>query len=533
MTNSVKSAFLDNFLGNSPEWYKITIITFLLINPVLFYMVDPFIAGWALIIQFIFTLAMALKCYPLQSGGLIAIEAIFIGMASANDVWHEIEANLQVIMLLVFMVAGIYFMKDLLLYLFTKIVLGIQSKIAISVMFCMVSAFLSAFLDALTVAAVVMSVAVGFYGIYHKAASGKKYHHVHDHATDDEVMDNHQENLNEFRGFLRNLMMHAAVGTALGGVCTIVGEPQNLVIGLSAGWDFIEFFWRMSPVTIPVLLAGLTTCALLEKFKIFSYGFSLPDDVRHVLEDASAADDKERTHRDKAALVVQGIAGLWLIFALANHLAAVGIIGLSVIIFITAFTGIVEEHRLGKAFEEALPFTALLVVFFAVVAVISVQGLFAPIINYVLEQDGNTQIGLFYIANGLLSMISDNVFVGTVYITELKNALINGVITRDQFDLLAVAINTGTNIPSVATPNGQAAFLFILTSAVAPLIRLSYGRMVWMAIPYTIVMSSVGMFAILYLLSPVTDTLYEKGFINHHSPISEAAYKDKAKASSH
>ncbi|VTM57135.1 sodium/proton antiporter [Klebsiella pneumoniae] len=48
--------------------------------------------------------------------------------------------------------------------------------------------------------------------------------------------------------------------------------------------------------------------------------------------------------------------------------------------------------------------------------------------------------------------------------------------------MLAVAINTGTNLPSVATPNGQAAFLFLLTSALAPLIRLSYGRMVWMAL---------------------------------------------------
>ena len=35
-----------------------------------------------------------------------------------------------------------------------------------------------------------------------------------------------------------------------------------------------------------------------------------------------------------------------------------------------------------------------------------------------------------------------------------------------QFEKLAVAINTGTNIPSVATPNGQAAFLFLLTSSI-------------------------------------------------------------------
>ena len=312
-------------------------------------------------------------------------------------------------------------------------------------------------------------------------------------------------------------MMHAAVGTALGGVCTIVGEPQNIVIGLSAGWDFMEFFWRMSPITMPVLFAGLTTCALLEKFKIFGYGFQLPEEVRIVLLESSIEDDKKRTYRDKAALVIQALVGFWLIFALANHLAAVGLIGLSVIIFITALTGVIEEHRLGKAFEEALPFTSLLVVFFAIVAVISSQGLFAPVIDYVLAQDANKQIPLFYLANGLLSVMSDNVFVGTVYITEIKNAYLNGLVTRDQFDLLAVAINTGTNIPSIATPNGQAAFLFILTSAIAPLIRLSYGRMVWMAMPYAIVMTLVGLAAIVYLLLPGTQYLYDNNYIQHHA----------------
>ena len=97
-------------------------------------------------------------------------------------------------------------------------------------------------------------------------------------------------------------------------------------------------------------------------------------------------------------------------------------------------------------------------------------------------------------------MISDNVFVATVYIGEVKQALDSGQINRETFDLLAVAINTGTNIPSVATPNGQAAFLFLLTSALAPVINLSYARMVWMALPYTITMSITGLLAVIYLL---------------------------------
>ena len=126
--------------------------------------------------------------------------------------------------------------------------------------------------------------------------------------------------------------------------------------------------------------------------------------------------------------------------------------------------------------------------------------LFKPVIDYVFTQSKDLQIPLFFIANGLLSMISDNVFVATIYINEVKAALDSGVITREQFDLLAVSINTGTNIPSIATPNGQAAFLFLLTSSLAPLINLSYLRMVMMALPYTIVLSIVGFLSIVYLL---------------------------------
>ncbi|MGL4473912.1 MAG: sodium/proton antiporter, partial [Shewanella sp.] len=132
--------------------------------------------------------------------------------------------------------------------------------------------------------------------------------------------------------------------------------------------------------------------------------------------------------------------------------------------------------------------------------------------------EGNIQLVVFFIANAVLSMVSDNVFVGTVYINEVKAALLNGQITREQFDLLAVAINTGTNLPSVATPNGQAAFLFLLTSALAPLIRLSYGRMVWMALPYTIILSVVGLVTIeTGFLVEMTQYFYDNNFLIHHS----------------
>lgn len=487
---------IRNFLGDSPSWYKATIIGFLLFNPILLYIAGPWLTGWAIIGEFIFTLAMALKCYPLPVGGLLAIEAVLLGLTSPKTVYNEITYNLPVILLLMFMVAGIYFMKELLQYVFTKILLGVRSKTVLSLLFCCTGAFLSAFLDALTVTAVVISVTYGFYNLYHRFASGKRGQAiVHDCKIDMDVEECHKHDLDNFRGFLRNLLMHAAVGTALGGVMTLVGEPQNLLIGTVMGWHFGEFFVRVAPVSSPVFFVGLTTCTVLEKFRLFGYGYQLPESVRSILDEQARHDEGNRSAKSKAQLVTQGFAVCLLIISLALHLAEVGIIGLMIIVLLTALNGVTEEHRIGKAFEEALPFTSLLVVFFAIVAVIHDQHLFTPVISYVLSLNGAIQLAAFYIANGLLSMISDNVFVATVYISETANAFKAGLIQQDQFCRLAVCINTGTNIPSIATPNGQAAFLFLLTSAISPLIRLSYGQMVKMAMPYTIVLSLTGLFA--------------------------------------
>ena len=491
------------FLGNAPGWYKSIIIGFLIMNPILYILLNSiglngnFIIGWVFLIQFIFTLALALNCYPLQPGGLLAIEAIAMGLTSTKSVFHEIENNLEVILLLVFMVAGIYFMKNLMLTIFTRLLLNVKSKMLLSFLFCFSAAILSAFLDALTVTAVLIGVTIGFYRIYHSVASGSSFtDDNHDYHNNSSINSINLSELESFKGFLRDLVMHGAVGTALGGVCTIVGEPQNLLIATIAGWEFVEFFIRMAPITMPVFVAGLITCLLIEKFSIAGFGNQIPPNIRDVFNDYAIYRRENITNADKAELLIEMLVAIFLVIALALHLAAVGLIGLTVIILLTAFKGITEEHKLGEAFHEALPFTALLAVFFAIVSVIHDQHLFSPVINYVLAQDPSSQPSLFFIANGFLSAISDNVFVATIYINEVKNAYDSNVITLDQFNNLAIAINTGTNIPSVATPNGQAAFLFLLTSSLAPLINLSYFRMVYMALPYTIVLSIVGYISI-------------------------------------
>ena len=502
------SLMYSMFLGDSPRWYKQAILSFLILNPILLMVLNSlglnggFILGWVILLQFIFTLALALKCYPLQPGGLLAIEALVMDLSNPYSMMHEIEANIEVILLLVFMVAGIFFMKNLMLTIFTKLLLNVKSKVWLSLLYCFTAAFLSAFLDALTVTAVLIGVTVGFYRIYHLIISDKYFGDTnHDIYNDTSIDSLKVEELDDFKGFLRQLIMHGAVGTALGGVCTIVGEPQNLLIAKIAGWDFIEFFLYMAPVTMPVFIAGLLTCFCLERFKLAGFGSELPGNIRTIFAEYALYENETSKNDDKkkAELAVEFFVLVLLIFALAFHIAEVGIIGLGVIILLTSFKGITHEHYLGDAFKEALPFTALLCVFFAIVSVIHEQHLFTPVIEYIVDPNvfnESSQTIIFFLANGALSAISDNVFVATIYINEVKNLLDAGEISLEHFNNLTIAINTGTNIPSIATPNGQAAFLFLLTSSLAPLINLSYFRMVLMALPYTIVLTIVALISV-------------------------------------
>ena len=254
---SVAKAFALNFMGTAPVWYKLFIVACLIINPIVAIFISPMLAGWMLVAEFIFTLAMALKCYPLQPGGLITIEACFYGLCDMAHVKDEIAVNLEVILLLMFMVAGIHFVRDLLLFIFTKLLVKVRSHKLLIFIFCFMGAFLAAFLDALTVVAVVIAICMGMYALYHQTICGDA---ATSRLSDDRFVPKlYQKDLEEFRAFLRGILMQAACGTAIGGVCTLVGQPQNLLVGGVAGWSFGEFALRAAPVSVPIIIFGFAT----------------------------------------------------------------------------------------------------------------------------------------------------------------------------------------------------------------------------------------------------------------------------------
>ena len=111
----MSTAIFKNFLGHAPDWYKQTILAFLVINPILYFICIATslpagtILGWVILAEFIFTLAMTFKCHPLPPGGLIAQQPVILGLTTTSQVYYEISLNLKVILLLMFMVAGIFF----------------------------------------------------------------------------------------------------------------------------------------------------------------------------------------------------------------------------------------------------------------------------------------------------------------------------------------------------------------------------------------------------------------------------------------
>jgi NhaB family Na+:H+ antiporter len=374
--------------------------------------------------------------------------------------------------------------------------------------------------------------------------------------------------MEEFRGFLRNLIIHGTVGTIIGGTMTIVGEPNNMMIGTKMGWSFLGFIAHCAPISVPAAIAGFTVCFSLEYFKLPGFRYQMSGRARELILKDYTKKIQEMTGQNFYVYVIQIFTFVLLVLALAFHVAEVGLIGIGLIIIMTAFTGLTKEHDLGGAFTNAMPFAMLIVVFFAILGVVHKQDLVGPLANWVFTFSGKAQHIALYFTNGTLSFTSDNVFIATIFINAVENAYAGGVIaqmipniesahiggtmvqfindaketynsynneaiiqfihqleaanargtmtdflsavkleyadktviSQEEFEKLAVVVNMGTNIPAMATPNGHAALLFLLTSPLAPLLKLSYFRMFKLTLPYTIAMTVTGALAIYFFL---------------------------------
>src|SRR3970040_2226800 len=97
--DGVFRALATSFLGHTPRWYKQAIAASLVFNVAAYFILGPLATGWLILAEFIFTLAMALKCFPLQPGGLLAVQAVALGLTDTHAVYQEGEQGLPVMLL--------------------------------------------------------------------------------------------------------------------------------------------------------------------------------------------------------------------------------------------------------------------------------------------------------------------------------------------------------------------------------------------------------------------------------------------------
>lgn len=172
---------------------------------------------------------------PPLPGGLLAIEAATIGVTHPAHMADEIVYNLDVLLLLVFMVAGIYFMKQLLLFYEAVATISFYQTVA---QYPLKDATFAGLLCR-------NSVAFRLLGCVDSNRSGDQRCHwllfylsqretSNQADSDGNISDvsgfssnERKQTLEQFRAFFRSLLIQAGVGTALGGVMTMVGEPQT------------------------------------------------------------------------------------------------------------------------------------------------------------------------------------------------------------------------------------------------------------------------------------------------------------------
>ena len=92
-----QASFMELFLGPTPMWYKQAVIAALVLNVPAYFILGPLVTSWIILFEFIFTLAMALKCFPLQPGGLLALQVLALGLTDTYHVYDEVLHGLPAV----------------------------------------------------------------------------------------------------------------------------------------------------------------------------------------------------------------------------------------------------------------------------------------------------------------------------------------------------------------------------------------------------------------------------------------------------
>ena len=168
-------------------------------------------------------------------------------------------------------------------------------------------------MDALTVTAVLISVTLGFYKIFEKNFKENRISELE---------------FDQGKAFLRDIIMHGAVGTALGGVCTIVGRTSKFINCYQSKLGFYGVLLENgSSNNASIVFWPIKLCLNREvkNFLVMALNYHILEELKLLIMLRKL--EQKRTPLQKLHLIIEAVLGICLIFALAFHVAQVGIIG--------------------------------------------------------------------------------------------------------------------------------------------------------------------------------------------------------------
>jgi Na+/H+ antiporter NhaD/arsenite permease-like protein len=124
-------------------------------------------------------------------------------------------------------------------------------------------------------------------------------------------------------------LMALAMGANVGSVMTVIGNPQNMLIGVYSGWTYGQFLLWMAPV-------GAVGLAALVVMLLWFYGERLQGDELLRVNDAAIeiAADEPKINRPLLIKSLAVLAGVMAAFVLVGNLPVVAIGGAAVLMLI-------------------------------------------------------------------------------------------------------------------------------------------------------------------------------------------------------
>jgi len=252
----------------------------------------------------------------------------------------------------------------------------------------------------------------------------------------------------------------------VGGLTTIVSSIPNMIIGRSAGYDFVSFFLKFAPF---VFVASLTSIyffkRIFSKELILNGQKKVSSEIIEFLDEWSVVEDKRLFYR-AAGILGLVMAGFMLGEKLGppfDDLGFIAIIGAILALFLSG----IEPERVFHDIEwSSLFFFGSL---FIVVKGAADAGLLTDLAHILAGIAGDSLLGISLLIcwiGGIASSLVDNIPIAVAFlpvIEELPRVSSNFAVNGMPHDSLWISLIMGVNLGGGFTPIGSPSNIIALT----------------------------------------------------------------------